>query len=60
MRVRNHVSTAVVLRHYLDPLVAPAPNALVFFDLFLPIARFPPVPADPVSFYVGNPLSRAP
>jgi hypothetical protein len=60
MRVSNHVSTAVVLRHYLDPLVAPTPAARVFFDRFLPAARVLPVPAAPVSFYVGNPLSRAP
>jgi hypothetical protein len=30
MRVSNHVSTAVVLRHYLDPLVVPTPAATSF------------------------------
>jgi hypothetical protein len=37
MRVSNHVSTTVVLRHYLDPLVALTPAARVFFDRFLPL-----------------------
>mgnify|MGYP003476553559 FL=1 len=54
MRVSNHVSTAVVLRHYLDPLVAPTPAARVFIDRFLPAARVLPVPAAPVSLSVGK------
>jgi hypothetical protein len=39
MRVSNHASTTVVLRHYLDPLVPPTPAARVFFHRFVPAAR---------------------
>jgi hypothetical protein len=54
MRVSNHASTAVVLRHYLDALVPPTPAARVFFDRFVPAARSLSVPVPPVSFSVGN------
>jgi hypothetical protein len=60
LRVRKRVSTTVVLRHCLDPLVAPTAAARVFFARFLPVARVFPVPAAPVSFYVGISLARAP
>jgi hypothetical protein len=50
MRVSNHASTAVVLRHYLDPLVPPTPAARVFFDRFVHAARALPGPVSPVAF----------
>jgi hypothetical protein len=37
MRLSNHASAAVVMRHYLDPLVPPTPAARVFFQRFVPI-----------------------
>jgi hypothetical protein len=39
MCVSNHASTAVVLRHYLDPLMPPTPAARVFFGRFVPASR---------------------
>jgi hypothetical protein len=39
MRVSNHASAVVVLRHYLDPLVPQTPAARVFFDRFVPASR---------------------
>jgi hypothetical protein len=57
MRVSNHASTAVVLRHYLDPLVPPTPAARVFFHRLVPAPRGLPVPASPVAFPVGNTLA---
>jgi hypothetical protein len=57
MRVSNHASTAVVLRHYLDPLVPPTPAARVFFNRFVPAARSLSMPVPPVSLSVGNTLA---
>jgi hypothetical protein len=55
MRLSNHASLAVVMRHYLDPLVPPTPAARVFFQRFVPSSRSLPLPAAPVSPSVGNP-----
>jgi hypothetical protein len=55
MRLSNHASLAVVMRHYLDPLVPPTPAARVFFQRFVPSSRSLPLPAAPVSLSVGNP-----
>jgi hypothetical protein len=57
MRVSNHASTAVVLRHYLDPLVPPTPAARVFFNRFVPASRSLSMPVSPVAFSVGNTLA---
>jgi hypothetical protein len=57
MRVSNHASTAVVLRHYLDPLMPPTPAARIFFNRFVPAPRALPVPVSPVAFSVGNTLA---
>jgi hypothetical protein len=57
MRVSNHASTAVVLRHYLDPLMPPTSAARVFFGQFVPASRDINVPDSPVSFPTGNTLA---
>jgi hypothetical protein len=51
--VSNHASTAVVLRHYLDPLMPPTPAARILFNRLVPAPRALPVPVSPVAFPVG-------
>jgi hypothetical protein len=46
MRVSNHVSRTVVLRHYRDLLVSSTPAARVSFDQSLSAALVLPVPAS--------------
>jgi hypothetical protein len=62
MRLSNHSSVAVVIRHYLDPLVPPSPAARVFFSRFVPShpSRSLPLPAAPVSPSIGNPRPAEP
>jgi hypothetical protein len=55
MRLSNHASAAVAMRHYLDPLVPPTPAARVFFQRFVPSWRSLPLPAVPVLPSVGAP-----
>jgi hypothetical protein len=57
MRVSNHASAAVVLRHYLEPLLPLTPAARVFFDRFIPASRALPMPDSPVAISVGNMLA---
>jgi hypothetical protein len=57
MRVRNQASTAVVLRHYLDPLMPPKPAARVFFGRFVPASRSLPGLVSPVALSAGNTLA---
>lgn len=59
MRLSNHVSTSVVLRHYLDPLLLETAAARVFFSQFLP-RRMLPGPVLPISAYLALVLRRAP
>jgi hypothetical protein len=60
MRVSNHSTAAVVLRHYLDPLVPLTRAARIFFDRFVPATRALSLPAAPVSPAVGIPVVGAP
>lgn len=58
MRFRNHVSTTVILRHYLDPLVSELLAVRVLFSRFT--GRFAPTgtrPASPVATVFGIPTA---
>jgi hypothetical protein len=62
MRLSNHSNAAVVMRHYLDPLVPPSTAARVFFSRFVPshTSRSLPWPAPPVAPSFGNPRPAEP